>query len=293
VKPYLFTIVIPSYNRAHFISHAIQSVIDQTFQNWELIIIDDGSTDNTKEVISAFKDKRIQYFHQENQERSAARNNGIKNANGQWICFLDSDDVFKINHLAIFEQHIEKCDFNTILYSLKTGDQFKGIQNKFEHVFYNSIHSQQVCIPKNLLLKEKYNPEISIGEDTELWMRLIKSCSILCTGEETIEVKDHAERSVHVSNLDAALKHLDLSIDLSKKYSENISKKTAKKKISDAYFGIAKHYIYAGNNLKASYYIQRSIIAQFSHVMTKHKLLLLFSLMGLYSKKLQLEYTNA
>ena len=142
-------------------------------------------------------------------------------------------------------------------------------------------------------MKEKYNPEISIGEDTELWMRLIKSCSILCTGEETIEVKDHAERSVHVSNLDAALKHLDLSIDLSKKYSENISKKIAKKQISDAYFGVAKHYMYAGNNLKASYYIQRSIIAQFSHVMTKHKLLLLFSLMGLYSKKIQLEYTNA
>ena len=289
----LFSIIIPTYNRANFICTAIESVIGQTYKNWELIIVDDGSTDNTKEIVLSFNDDRVRYIYQENQERSAARNNGINNAKGDYICFLDSDDVFKINHLAIFEQHTEKCDLNTILYSLKTGDQFKGIQNKFEHIFCNSIHSQQVCIPKNLLLKEKYNPEISIGEDTELWMRLLKSCSIICTGEETLEVRDHAERSVHVSNLDAALKHLELSIELSKIYSKNISKKIAKKQISDAYFGVAKHYMYVRNNLKASYYIQRSIITQFFHVMTKHKILLLFSIKGLYSKKIQLEYTNA
>lgn len=290
-----FSVIIPTYNREGFISQSINSVINQDYKNWELIIIDDGSTDNTRELINEYikKDSRIKYFYQKNSERSIARNNGVKYATGEWICFLDSDDVFKTNHLAIFEQHIEKCDFNTILYSLKVGDQFKGIQNKFEHVFYNSIHSQQVCIPKKLLLKEKFNPKISIGEDTELWMRLIKSCSILCTGEETIEIRDHSERSVHVSNLGAALKHLDLSIDLSKKYSEKISKKISKKQISEAYFGISKHYMYAGNNLKAIYYIQRSIIAQFSHVMTKHKILLIFSLMGLYSKKIQKEYTNA
>ena len=94
----LFSIIIPTYNREKFISIAIESVKNQLFQNWELIVIDDGSTDNTKNIVKHYlSDSRIKYVYQENQERSASRNNGVNIANGKWICFLDSDDKFLSN----------------------------------------------------------------------------------------------------------------------------------------------------------------------------------------------------
>ena len=82
-----FSIIIPTYNRAKFITNAINSVINQSYKNWELIIIDDGSTDNTAEVVRkiAKNDTRIKYHYQKNAERSAARNNGISKALGDWI----------------------------------------------------------------------------------------------------------------------------------------------------------------------------------------------------------------
>ena len=96
-----FSIILPTFNRANFITKAIESVINQTYKNWELIVIDDGSTDNTEEIIQKFikKEKRITYYYQKNQERSAARNNGIKRAKGDYICFLDSDDLYYPTHI--------------------------------------------------------------------------------------------------------------------------------------------------------------------------------------------------
>ena len=104
----MFSIIIPSYNRANHLPKAIESVLAQSFTDWELIIVDDGSTDNTSDVVASYNDPRIKYIYQENAERSAARNNGIRNANGEWICFLDSDDVYLNQHLAVFEKAIHE-----------------------------------------------------------------------------------------------------------------------------------------------------------------------------------------
>jgi len=90
-----FSIVIPSYNRGKFIGETISSLINQTFRDFEIIIIDDGSTDDTREVITQLhqKDVRVKYFYKENGERGAARNYGIDKAKGKYITFIDSDDI--------------------------------------------------------------------------------------------------------------------------------------------------------------------------------------------------------
>jgi len=88
------TVVIPTYNRARFIAEAIKSVLEQTFRDFELIVVDDGSTDDTAAVVSRFTDPRLRYVYQTNQERSAARNHGIRLAQGEYVAFLDSDDVW-------------------------------------------------------------------------------------------------------------------------------------------------------------------------------------------------------
>ena len=88
------SVIIPTFNRAPSLPRAIKSVLNQTFDDFELIIVDDGSTDNTKDIVSHFNDPRILYLWQENRERSAARNTGIKASQGIYITFLDSDDEY-------------------------------------------------------------------------------------------------------------------------------------------------------------------------------------------------------
>ncbi|MBL7718280.1 MAG: glycosyltransferase family 2 protein [Flavipsychrobacter sp.] len=94
-----FSVIIPSFNRADKLGACITSVLEQTFPDFELLIIDDGSTDNTREVVASFTDKRIIYTYQENKERSASRNKGMSLARGRYIAFLDSDDVYSAHHL--------------------------------------------------------------------------------------------------------------------------------------------------------------------------------------------------
>src|SRR5690606_10638879 len=100
----LVSIIIPTYNRAHLISETLDSVLAQTYTNWECIVVDDGSSDNTDELLRTYcdKDDRFKYFHRPDTHRpggNGARNYGLDNAKGDYITFLDSDDY--IAHYAI------------------------------------------------------------------------------------------------------------------------------------------------------------------------------------------------
>jgi len=107
------TVVIPAYNYGHFIGQALESVRAQTYQNWECIVIDDGSTDNTRDVVTGYaeKDRRIKYVYQKNQGLGASRNTGIRNGAGTYFQFLDADDLIEPRKLeyqaAYLEQHPE------------------------------------------------------------------------------------------------------------------------------------------------------------------------------------------
>lgn len=102
----LVSVIMPSWNTSNFIAESITSVIDQTYENWELIIVDDCSTDNTDEVVAKFTDKRIRYFKNEKNSGAAlSRNRALREARGEWIAFLDSDDLWnseKLEHQINF-----------------------------------------------------------------------------------------------------------------------------------------------------------------------------------------------
>ena len=96
----LVSIIMPSYNTASYIKESIQSVLNQTYTNWELIIVDDCSTDETDEVINTITDSRIKYFkNKENSGAAMSRNKALREARGQWVAFLDSDDLWMPNKL--------------------------------------------------------------------------------------------------------------------------------------------------------------------------------------------------
>ena len=107
--PGLVSIIMPSYNTGRFIAETINSVLAQTYTNWEIIIVDDCSTDNTDEVVAQFSDARIKYFKNEkNSGAAVSRNRALREAKGKWIAFLDSDDLWepeKLEHQIAFMEN--------------------------------------------------------------------------------------------------------------------------------------------------------------------------------------------
>lgn len=115
-----FSIIIATYNRGHLIGKTIRSVLNQSLSDYELIIIDDGSTDNTRYVVSSYNNKKLRYVHTQNQERGAARNKGIELSKGKYITFLDSDDLLYPDYLS----HAQSC-IKEDTYFLHTGYEIK------------------------------------------------------------------------------------------------------------------------------------------------------------------------
>ncbi|MFT5883703.1 MAG: glycosyltransferase involved in cell wall biosynthesis [Arcticibacterium sp.] len=137
----LFSVIIPAYNYGHYISESIQSVLNQSFQDWECIVIDDGSKDNTAEVVKAFtqKDSRIKYHFQKNAGLSKARNRGISLAKGSYFQFLDADDLLESEKLRLFNDTILNHPEADVLYS--EGRLFK--ESNLEDLLYNYLDLEQ------------------------------------------------------------------------------------------------------------------------------------------------------
>ncbi|NJY63957.1 glycosyltransferase family 2 protein [Salinimicrobium sp. CDJ15-81-2] len=175
----LVSIVIPTYNRGNILPVAIDSVLKQTHSNWELILIDDGSTDNSREVVEPYlTDERITYYFKDNSGVSAARNKGIDLANGQYIIFLDSDDYFDKELLENVNQELTNQP------DLVCWEVIKIIDSKTKYWkarelggMYRNIRATflagSVCYKKDTLINHGgFDPKISFGENYELGQRI-------------------------------------------------------------------------------------------------------------------------
>lgn len=137
----MVTIVIPCYNQAKYIQHTLDSVKSQTYRDWECIIVNDGSTDDSASVVQNYiqQDVRIRLVEQDNQGLSAARNTGIRNANGKYIQFLDADDILLPDKLAKQVQELEqsKADVCVCHHSVFTDTLANVWDNEFSNAIYN------------------------------------------------------------------------------------------------------------------------------------------------------------
>jgi|25_taG_2_1085351.scaffolds.fasta_scaffold00143_9 glycosyltransferase involved in cell wall biosynthesis len=175
----IISFIIPTYNRAHFLPEAIQSVLDQTAVNWNLIIVDDGSTDDTKKVVERYlRDPRISYSYQNNYGVSVARNKGIDLSIGDYLIFLDSDDQFFPELLTKLNE-IKYRNYDLICWQVikkVTGKSSVLKPRKLEKI-YNNITaiflSGSICYRKKILLEAGgFDPKMTFGENYELGMRV-------------------------------------------------------------------------------------------------------------------------
>jgi glycosyltransferase involved in cell wall biosynthesis len=291
-----FSIIIPTYNRGKLLPKAIESVLNQDCNDWELIVVDDGSTDNTKNIIEKLceNDQRIKYVYQDNQERSAARNKGIENSKGKYICFLDSDDEYLPFHLATFQNEIKnknlpKALFFSSLIIFKNGIDIGhpiGILNTndsiFDYLFTEGIYPCRVCIERSIFDQFKFRLDSVLVEDTILWLEIASKYPIFQILEKTVLYYQHEENSVNKKNnpckrMLKGFKNLkNNNLEVYNKISSNLKSFL----FSDLNYGIAVSHIINSNRLSAIYYLIVSILID-SRTKRKHKILLIFKLITL------------
>ncbi|MFN0187175.1 MAG: glycosyltransferase family 2 protein [Bacteroidia bacterium] len=202
-----FSVIVPTYNRAGFLGKTIQSVLSQRFRKLELLIIDDGSSDRTEEVVRSFHDDRIQYFKKENGERAAARNFGIQKAIGSYITFLDSDDLFHVDHLEVAmscvlenQPSIFHLGYNVVDNSGKILQRWKKLDNPINArlIEGNFLSCLGVFIKREILAQHRFveDRDLAGSEDYELWLRLAARYPIYTISQVTASLVNHDARSV-------------------------------------------------------------------------------------------------
>ena len=183
----MISIIIPAYNAGDYLANTIESVFNQTYPDFELLLIDDGSTDHTHEIVQAFqsKDNRIKYYYKPNGGVSSARNLGIKKARGEYFTFLDSDDTYEPAFLEKMFCQIKQtgkllcyCGYyqrsgGNILNSFPWGFDFQDVLRFIIEVQWISTDSW--LINREFVLQHhlQFNEELSFGEDFDFFCRLI------------------------------------------------------------------------------------------------------------------------
>lgn len=189
MKPF-FSVVIPTYNRAGKLKLTLDSVIAQTFTDFEVLVMDDGSTDNTKAVVESLHDPRIRYEWAPNSGGPATpRNRGIDAASADWICFLDADDLWyrdKLKRVAEAIKTNPSLDLvchNEIMSVLATGSKTLLKYGPFEPDFYrvtlvlgNRVSTSAATVRREFLnkhsLRFNQSPDFVIVEDYDMWLRI-------------------------------------------------------------------------------------------------------------------------
>lgn len=206
------TIVIPTYNRAHLIENTLMHVLNQTCDDFEVIIVDDGSKDNTAQVVQPFLSERVRYVSIPNSERAAARNKGTQLARGQYVNWFDSDDEMLPHHVAYLRDLVQQNNFPDVacvMYQIKdaitheiTSVKSDYSTNTFRRKHYliegNFLACNPVILNRDFALENPFNEDknLSASEDYELWLRLLPKTKFVIDNEVTSYLVQHDERSV-------------------------------------------------------------------------------------------------
>jgi glycosyltransferase involved in cell wall biosynthesis len=193
------SIIIPTYNRSRLLARAVKSVLNQTYQDFELIIVDDASTDNTGEVVNSFNDQRIKYVrHEKNKGEAAARNTGIKTAGCNYIAYQDSDDEWLPEKLAKQMKLLENAPSEVgVIYTgfwktenhRRTYIPFSWVKQKNGDIHKELLYGNFIGSPVVLIKKECFDSVGLFDErihnlvDWEMWLRISKHYHFRCVDE--------------------------------------------------------------------------------------------------------------
>lgn len=244
----MISIIIPTYNTAKYVTEAIDSALAQTYKDYEIIVIDDGSTDNTEEVLQPYMD-RIRYIKKENGGPASARNLGIKEAQGEFLAFLDADDLWLADKLE-WQMKFMTDDVGMIGYSVgceETDDinyvKFEDliVQNKFCNT---SVLIRKSCLDEIGNFDEGEN--FKAVEDWDMWLRLAKRFTVVHLNRKIVDIRV-TEGSISAPTVANAAKMLKNEQAVLEKNCADIETKKKKQALSYRYFCAAWAFNVAGD----------------------------------------------
>jgi glycosyltransferase involved in cell wall biosynthesis len=244
------SVIIPTYNRANFIDKAIKSVLNQNYQDFEIIVVDDGSTDNTEETVKSFNNFKIRYIcHTNNQGVSAARNNGIRASRGKYIALLDSDDEWlpeKLDkQIKVFKSEFPEVGvvYSNVLYIDESGKNMNKLGNpkKIEgHIYEDLLGGNYVGTSSTLLIKKEcfnrvgsFDDLLDAENDWDMWIRIAKYYRFVLIKVPLVKYRFHSNRISNNPELKIIMANRILV-----KYANVLEKRR------DVH---SKHYFYIGN----------------------------------------------
>lgn len=215
----LFSIVIPTYNRAYLIEKTLNSVFLQTYPHYEVIIIDDCSTDNTREVLDPYiVNNKIRYYKNEtNSERSFSRNKGMDAAKGEYLTFLDSDDLMLPNNLQNAYESIQKNKgykfFHSLYHLVDSNNKLvykypvPCLKNRLKAITEgNFLSCIGVFLHKEIYSKYRFDTKLNTSEDWEYWMRILADYELCRISKVNNYMVAHVNRSVNVLLVEEIIK---------------------------------------------------------------------------------------
>jgi glycosyltransferase involved in cell wall biosynthesis len=267
-KP-LISVIIPTYNRSNVVNRAIDSIIKQTYDSWEILIVDDGSTDNTKDIVEKYlKNNKISYFYKNNGGVSSARNFGIKKANGEYIAFLDSDDEFEEEKLDIQLKEMKK---NNVVCSISNSVEIQMSGKKlplkytesfiFDREFFldneirASASSFMIKNDKTILFNEK----LLTNEDVDFLLKYLINDKILFASTSIVRRYKYLDNVRLSVNPKAKIIGNRERIELFKNNEYKISEDFNLKYISSSNLNLGFWYLFEGQFTEGRTFIKKGL----------------------------------
>lgn len=261
------SVIIPTYNRAHLIERALDSVLAQTYENMDIIVVDDASIDDTEAVVRRYSDSRIRYVrHDQNQGGSAARNSGIRLAKGEYIAFLDSDDEWvpeKVQrHLDVFQTHPEYHVVYSAVKNVYPDGTFRIRQHDGpEGEIFDQLMVRNVVGPTSAFVIKRecfarvggFDESLPSAQDYDMWLRLAKHYRFKRIPEPLVIYYWHGDQIT--KNVEAKWHGM---IAILEKYKEDL-RKMHPTVTADRHFRLGKHLVDAGHPVEGRGHLLRAL----------------------------------
>lgn len=278
------SVVIPTYNCAKYLPETIDSVLNQTYRDFEIIVVDDGSADDTKTITQCYINKypdKIRYFYQENKGPGAARNFGIKKSVGEYIAFQDADDLWLSTKLKKQVELLEQDAQIALVFSdmqQRLGSEVlykaflieKGYYERIcggnlflELTKINFIFTPTVVLRKNIFSRiEMFNENYKIGEDYDMWLRVAKDFKVALINEPLVIRRLHSSNTTH-NKLLYQHQHIKFLGDFLKNNIFNrVEKNIFRKQRMQGIYHLGGYYFYKGEYKKSIKWFALSIFSR-------------------------------
>ncbi len=264
----LVSVILPTYNCAHFLLHSIQSILSQTYHSYEIIVVDDGSTDNTKEVLTPFM-QRIKYiYYHQSKGAHVARNLGIRSSQGKYIAFIDADDLWLPEKLQTDVEYLEMHSDISMVYSRHINIDNNG--NKLDegsrtrlpsgNIFIQLFSEQNFITTSSVVVRKEvfgttgiFDEQLLNCQDWDMWLRIAYHFKVAGINKPLVKYR-HNPHSLS-KNRDNVLKYQKVIIDKTynsfKDEGNGISDKLYKRRLASHHAKVGRHYLRTGNKALA------------------------------------------